>query len=111
MKSFNHVTVESLISDLNDMLSSHASPENIDSSPSKKTSTSSKVSVKENLQSDAISNSVMQFIHKFFIICKIFINNMILILFFRMLLHPQKDTEDLINMQEAAIQIQVFYII
>ncbi|XP_011498589.1 PREDICTED: UBX domain-containing protein 7 [Ceratosolen solmsi marchali] len=57
MRSYNHITVDSLVFGLNDMLSTHASPENVESTPSKKKSDPSESTFVENLQSDAISNS------------------------------------------------------
>ncbi|KAJ8667175.1 hypothetical protein QAD02_008837 [Eretmocerus hayati] len=55
MRSMNHITVDTLVSDLNDMLSTHASPDNAESSPCKSKPASS--DSEENLQSDTISNS------------------------------------------------------
>jgi hypothetical protein len=59
MRSYNHITVDTLVFGLNDMLSTHASPENVESTPSKKKTDPSESTFAENLQSDAISNSVM----------------------------------------------------
>ncbi|XP_058796379.1 UBX domain-containing protein 7-like [Phymastichus coffea] len=51
MRSYNHISVDSLISGLNDMLSTHASPDNVESVPVKQTST--------NMQSSMMSNSTV----------------------------------------------------
>ena len=58
MASYNHITVDSLISGLNDMLSLHASPENIET-PQKNKSVCLESFLTENVQSDNVSNSVM----------------------------------------------------
>ncbi|XP_014203923.1 UBX domain-containing protein 7 [Copidosoma floridanum] len=49
MRAYNNITVDSLVSGLNDMLSLHASPENIDSAPI--------TTFIDSLQSDTVSNS------------------------------------------------------
>ena len=55
MRTSNHITVDTLVSDLNDMLSTHASPDNVETTPVKKKTSDT---LAENLQSDAVSNSV-----------------------------------------------------
>ncbi|KAL7290127.1 hypothetical protein TKK_0015846 [Trichogramma kaykai] len=52
----NNITVDTLVSDLNDMLSTHASPDNVETTPIKKKTS---VSFSENLQNEAASNSYM----------------------------------------------------
>ena len=59
MTSYNHITVDSLVSGLSDMLSTHASPENVETTPIKIKSVPAENSLSENLQSSTISNSVM----------------------------------------------------
>ncbi|OXU24844.1 hypothetical protein TSAR_015113 [Trichomalopsis sarcophagae] len=54
MRSYNHITVDSLVSGLNDMLSTHASPENVDSTPIKK---ETEATFSEHLQNDTVTNS------------------------------------------------------
>lgn len=58
MRSYNHITVDSLVSGLNDMLSTFASPENADSTPVKKKCCPVETSNDEKLQSDKVSNSI-----------------------------------------------------
>lgn len=59
MRSYNHITVDSLVSGLNDMLSNHASPENVDSTPMKKKFMPTEATFAEHLQSDTVTNSVI----------------------------------------------------
>lgn len=59
MRSYNHITVDTLVFGLNDMLSTHASPESTESSPTKTDLNNSEPCFAENLQSDAVSNSVI----------------------------------------------------
>ena len=63
MRTFNNITVDSLIFGLNDMLSTLASPENImqDSYDSKCSSYPVESAFQESLQNDTISNSVSNY--------------------------------------------------